>query len=246
MKVHRKNLSEIELRALEKRRLAIRMMLVRALRYFLICFSITGGLYICLFSSTFRVQKVNFFGLDDQQYPVFVDRAALDNINSRFQSKNYSLILLDTDKMQKEVQNVQGVKSVVVMKRWPHEVAVVIEPRKPICRIGNKLADKDGELLRDVAPNMPAYPEVVASNEAKQDVLLLLDAISSEKLDIKAVTANTRDDITVVQNSGFTIVFGSTKQLTLKLADIKQILGSELTAGKTVLDVSAPKSPIVR
>jgi cell division septal protein FtsQ len=241
-----KNLSEIEQRALEKRRFAVRMMVIRLLRYFFICLGLTGGLYILLFSSIFQIQKVNFFGLDDQQYPVFVDREALNNISNRFQTEKHSLILFSTDKMQDEISHMHGVKSVTVMKQWPHEIAVVIEPRKPICRIGDKLVDKEGEVLGDVAQNMPVYPEVVATAEAKHDVLRILDTIANEQLNIKAITANTRDDITIIQNSGFNIVIGNTNQLTLKLADIKQIMASELIAGKTTLDVSAPKSPIVR
>jgi cell division septal protein FtsQ len=242
----KRNLSEIEQRALEKRRLAITIMLKRMLRYFLVCLALTTALYILIFSSTFRVEKVDFFGLDDPKYPVFVDRNALQNLNSRIQAEKHSLILLNTDQLHDEVLKIHGVKSATVIKKWPHEIAVVIEPRKPLGRIADKLVDNEGVVLGAVAPNMPVYPEVVSSPEALSDVLLLLDAIMSEQLDIKAITANTRDDITVIQNSGFSIVFGNINQLTLKLADIKQILGSEHTNGKTTLDVSAPKSPIVK
>jgi cell division septal protein FtsQ len=198
------------------------------------------------YSALFKVTKVEFLGLDSQEFPVFVDKSKLQDIEKRFQQKDApTLILCNLNKIEEEVKAIPGVKTATSAKVWPHKLVIIIEPREPIGKVGNKLVDVEGVELGNAIPDK-FFPEVVASDVAKHDVGLLLDAIRGEGLDIASISATTRDDITIKQKSGFTIVFGNINQLTLKLADIKRILGSEITAGKSTLDVSSPKSPIVR
>jgi cell division protein FtsQ len=206
---------------------------------------VTFVLWGLLFSSLFRVTEVEFIGIEGVKFPTFVDKGALENLRADVKGSNSSLVVYNIRKLGETAAQIPGIKDATTAKVWPHKVVVIIEPREPLGRIGNKLIDVDGEVLGDAPPDI-YYPEMIAPKEIQHDVLLLLNSLRADNLDIKSITANTRDDITVAQKNGFTIVFGNINQLTLKLADVHRLLAEPIVTGKTVLDVSAPKAPIVR
>jgi cell division septal protein FtsQ len=246
-KTPRRRVSEFEQRLLEKRRIVRLMLLKKLFRFFLIFAIILGLIWGVLYSPLFKITAVEFVGLDDQTFPVYVDKSALEKISQQFSPQDSpSMLTFNKELFQEQLLNVSGIKNVDIAMEWAnHKVVAVLVPREPIAVINHRLVDIDGvELAGEVKDKF--YPNLEVSQEAKKDTLLLYNAIRNEKLDIVSGKAQTRDDISFTQKSGMILIFGNTNQLTLKLAGIHKILENDIIKDKKVLDVSSPTSPVAK
>jgi cell division septal protein FtsQ len=220
------------------------------LKWFIICFLISGTIWLVFFSPIFRITSVKIYGLDGHKYPVFISDDKITSIKERFsENANNSLILFSTKALEEEISSIHGVAATSVAKVWPNSLVIMIEPRIPLVREKDVLVDIEGVRLGKKPDNYKGseiYPEMITNQDAEHDTLLIYNAIKSEGLNIKKIESTSRDNITIEQDNGFKIMFGNINQLGLKLADVHKVLDSDIIKDKKILDVSAPVSPVVK
>ncbi|MDR2508781.1 MAG: cell division protein FtsQ/DivIB [Candidatus Ancillula sp.] len=239
----------MQLRLLEQRKVVRHALFTRVLKWFALCAVVTSLIWGLLFSSLFKAREFDIQGLQSPGFPVFVDMNALNALTESLSSDSApSLVWISTGELEAKITAIHGVKSAVVAKVWPGKLVIAIHPREPIAKEGADLVDATGQVLGAFETGMPAYPELQVPSTVKRDALMLLEAINSEPAflaGIASVHATSRDDIAVTRSDGLNVVFGNTNNLTLKLADLTQILGIDLGGRKTV-DLSSPTDPVAK
>jgi cell division septal protein FtsQ len=245
----KKKLTEFELHLLEKRRAARRVVLFSILKFILVVSILTVVVWGLLFSPLFHVRNVTIMGLENDVLSKFVDQEKIESIFDDIKNDDApSLVWVSTDGVSSELEKVHGVQSAGVAKSWPNSLVVIITPRKGVGHIGDQLIDEVGDVLGEWTSEMTTYPELVVANDAKADVLALIKAISNEPISapgFSKILATSRDDITFVRNDGYTIVFGNTNKLTLKLSVAESMLAMDLS-GRMTIDLSSPTDPVAR
>lgn len=239
----------MQLRLLERRKVHRYAIFKQIAKWFSICAVVSSLVWGLLFSSLFKAREFDIQGLDTPGTPVFVDRAALDDLLQSLQSDSApSLVWISTEDLEAKITAIHGVKSVGVAKVWPSKLVIAIHPREPIAKAGPNLIDVTGQELGAFTPGMPPYPELQVAPTVVKDALMLLEALKPESIfaaGIASVQATTRDDITVTRTDGLNVIFGNTNNLTLKLADLTQILNVDL-GGRRTVDLSSPTDPVAK
>jgi cell division septal protein FtsQ len=202
-----------------------------------------------IFSPLFKTQEIEVKGLDGLTYPSFINSDEMYSyLNSLTHQDALSMVVLSTATIEETLDQIHGIQASQAVKVWPNKLVVQVTPARPVGRVGNQLVDADGQVLGAMAEGMPPYPELSCVPTAYTDCLQLLIALVDEPLfagGIASISADGRDNIALVRPDGYTVVFGNTNRLTLKLETLKQILAQDIGGRKTI-DVSSPVDPVAR
>lgn len=140
------------------------------------------------------------------------------------------------------------VKHVTIERLWPHTVLITVVERVPVATAyadGTYVeVDEDGVPAGDPMSSPPKGVVAIdgaPGTPAMQAAVAVIRGLPP-KWRLAAVTADTRDSVTVTLTSGVRIVFGSGEEVAKKVA-----VASALMANKyRRIDVSAPDAPTVR
>lgn len=162
---------------------------------------------------------------------------------------------LDTGAIRQDVLDVPGVREVSVSRDWPHGLTVTIVAREPVAAVpadgrkGFTLLDEAGVQVGHVAKAPEELPVVdVPAGDARTlravlDVVEQLPPALAQR--VGSVSARTQDTVSMRLRGGLRVDWGSSAQTPLKAAVLGTLLGSDAVKGAKVVDVSAPRMPIV-
>ncbi|SNT04469.1 cell division protein FtsQ [Micrococcales bacterium KH10] len=197
------------------------------------------------------------FALDPEQITVegtadTVDRkTVVELVND---NHGVPLPRLNTTALRLQIKDVRGVQDVTLRRDWPRGLTVSITARQPVVAVPDE--DEGGYLLLDSeaiqvgrAAKAPKDLPVISvpiegdNQVVLESVLVVLEAIP-DKLgaDVRAVSANTQDDITLRLRGGGKVIWGDSSSNALK-ASVLAVL-REQAGNSRNYDVSAPSAPI--
>lgn len=166
---------------------------------------------------------------------------------------------LDTVRLRDRVLDVPGVREARVTRVWPRGLHVALVAREPVAAVpeaaggadaGFALLDVEGIKVgrADVAPDgLPVVSVPVGDERTLSAVLTVLQALPPElQAQVAAVSAETRDTVSMVLRDGARVEWGSAQQASLKIAVLTALRAAPASAGASVFDVSAPTLPITR
>ena len=160
------------------------------------------------------------------------------------------------------VERLPWVAHATVSREWPDGVRITVEERAPAAAVqelagsGWAVVSRSGKVLTAAAQAPPGLPRVVgpvppgAPGSTVRDLrAALVVATSLPRAFASQVTSVAEDrarEVTLQLTSGLHVYLGSTAQLAQKEEDVAAILrGAVLQAG-SMIDVSAPATPVVR
>jgi len=162
---------------------------------------------------------------------------------------------LDTGAIRQDVLDVPGVRDVSVSRDWPHGLTVTIVAREPVAAVpadgrdGFTLLDEAGVQVGHVAKAPEELPVVDVPAGDGRTLRAVLDVVEQLPLELSArvgsVWARTQDTVSMRLRGGLRVDWGSSAQTPLKAAVLTTLLGSDAVKGAKVVDVSAPRLPIV-
>ncbi|GEL94238.1 hypothetical protein CCO02nite_08960 [Cellulomonas composti] len=182
---------------------------------------------------------------------------AVDDVVALVQAREGTpLPRLDTGGLQDAILDVPGVREVAVARDWPHGLTVTVVAREPVAavpasgRSGYDLLDEEGVQVGHLDAAPPVLPVVqvpVGDKRTLRAVLTVLEQLPEELLlRVEGVSARTQDTVSMQLRDGPKVDWGSGAQTPLKVAVLTTMLASDATAGAAVIDVSAPRMPIVK
>jgi len=163
---------------------------------------------------------------------------------------------LDTGRLRADVLDVPGVREASVARDWPHGLTVTIVAREPVAavpaegRSGYALLDEEGVQVghvTDAPDDLPVVDVPAGDRRTLQAVLTVVEQLPSQLATrVASVAARTQDTVSMQLRGGLRVDWGSSSDTELKSAVLTTLLGSDAVEGATLVDVSAPRLPIVR
>ncbi|MDQ1688439.1 MAG: cell division protein FtsQ [Frankiaceae bacterium] len=195
--------------------------------------------WVVLASGVFSVRAVTVHGAHRMQSAQVV--AALGPV------KGQALLTLDTTELRHRVEQLSGVRSVQVSRRWPSTVSIRVVERTPIATVhradGWWLVDSQGVEFGPAGPRPKALREVKLpapgerSAEAARSAAQVLAALPAPLLStVTRVEASSADSVRLWLSSGATVVWGSAE----RSAEKARILATLVHRRAHVYDVSSP------
>lgn len=163
---------------------------------------------------------------------------------------------LDTGALRADLLDVPGVREATVTRDWPHGLTVTLVAREPVAavpadgRSGYSLLDQDGVQVGHVAKapaELPVVDVPVGDRRTLRGVLTVVEQLDPDLLaQVGGVSARTQDTISMKLRKGARIAWGSAAETHLKAAVLTALLDSEQGRKAKVIDVSAPRMPIIK
>ncbi|GEK19128.1 hypothetical protein CPE01_28610 [Cellulomonas persica] len=163
---------------------------------------------------------------------------------------------LDTGGIRQDVLDVPGVREASVSRDWPHGLTVTIVAREPVAavpaqgRSGYTLLDEEGVQVGHVRKAPGELPVVDVPAGQKRTLRAVLEVVHELPAELSAqvasISARTQDTVSMELRGGLRVDWGSSSDTTLKIAVLTTLLGSDAVKGATVVDVSAPRMPIIK
>ena len=201
-----------------------------------------GG-YAVWFSSWLSAEQVTVAGAE-QLAPAEVEQAAGVPLGE-------PLARVDLDAVRTRLESLAIVRSVDVVRGWPHTVEITIEERQAVAvvQIGTSLRglDAEGVVFRDFRTAPPDLPRVLtssgASSEALREAAAVVSALPPDLGPrVDHVSVASVDQIELVLRDGRTVVWGSAEESEQKAEVLAVLLGQEART----YDVSVPGNPTTR
>ena len=156
----------------------------------------------------------------------------------------------DLDGAATRISGLPPVAKVSVARQWPNTIRIEITERTPAFAIetpgGYWIADSAGVIFNSAAQAPRATMTArVPSGDPRiiRDLATVVAALPPAlKNDVRLITAETPDSITLELGGGVRVIWGSAEQSELKA----QILTRLMAGDHRVYDVSAPSTPTVR
>ena len=202
-----------------------------------------GSVYTVYFSSALRVEGVKVKGAESLSEKHIEAVAKVPT--------GGPLATLDVDQIAYRVGALAEVKSVDVVREWPHDVRIEVTERTPIAvvDIAGQLhsLDETGAVFGDYKKAPPGLPRVLTSGSADADALAeaakVVAALDDELAPIvDHVEVRTVDQIALALKDGRTVQWGSSEESSVKA----EVLAGLLTEKATEYDVSVPGAPTLR
>ncbi|MFT3861690.1 cell division protein FtsQ/DivIB [Micropruina sp.] len=160
------------------------------------------------------------------------------------------LVRVDLDGVATRVGGLPAVDRVTVARSWPNTISIQVVERTPLFAIetpgGYWIADAQGVIFQSAteAPKGLMVASVAGNDPALvRDLGTVLSALPSElRSQVKQVSAETGDSITVYLAGSTRVIWGSAEQSDLKA----QVIVALLKQKGSTYDVSAPSNPTVR
>ena len=200
--------------------------------------------FVVLYSPLLQVRRVTFSGLDR------TDEASVSEAISWVKGENFTR--LDQDRVLEDLSSFSTIQSVSLTAQLPGTLVVTVTERQPVGVMKRdntfELVDAAGVTIETFGKRPSAYPllELAGASTGVFSVVVtvlgqLPDGLAS---DVDRIVATTRDDVPLYTEDGVTVIWGSDEDGEEK-AKVYTAL-KEAKPKATVIDVSAPLTPIVR
>lgn len=161
---------------------------------------------------------------------------------------------LDTIGLRSAVLDVPGVREARVTRAWPRGLAISLVAREPVAAVpaekGVQLLDVEGVAVgrASKAPKgLPLVDVPVGDARTLQTVLGVLEALPEDlKKDLRSVSAQTQDTVTMVLRDGARVDWGSAEDTELKAAVLQALRSAKASRDASWFDVSAPTLPVTK
>ncbi len=196
-----------------------------------------------------RVHEVAVTGAD------YVDSSAVTDAAAP--QEDHSMLLVRSGAVEEAVEEVPGVKSARVSKKWPSTLSVEVTERTPLATLeeadgSTHILDADGvELPEAAGKDEELVPLTIGGKGGDTDaisgsMLSVLAALpDSMRTTVTAITASSTNDVTltVKTDSGTkTIVWGNAQDSELKA----KVATTLLSQPGSEIDVTSPVAPVTR
>ena len=162
------------------------------------------------------------------------------------------MVRLDIEAMQSRVAALPTVKTAQVHRRWPSRVDIVIVERLPALAVasptGVRVFDADGVELGQVR-TAPVGTPLLSAPQGLPDEKVLRTAVflmrylpAAVRARIRALSATTAEDLTLVLDDGARVVWGSAARSEEKLRALLALLPRKART----YDLRAPAHPAIR
>jgi cell division protein FtsQ len=209
---------------------------LRVLLVVLVAGLVVFGAWAVWFSPWLTVQRIEVVGVGGERADTARAAAAV--------ALGVPLARVDTGRSEEAVRALPWVESVEVRRGWPTQVVIAVSARTPVAvvsGVGERSAvDAEGAVF-EVTGSLPAgLPRVEAEGPALTAAVEVLGQLPADLARrVRAVTATTRDDVTLQLRSGDQVRWGSSEQAEFKA----EVLRALLNRKAEVYDVSAPELP---
>lgn len=209
---------------------------------------------VLLFSPAFRVTRssIRINGISK-----FIDERDVEEIANT--TVGTSLVRVDKKSLERELGHVAAVKSASVSRKLPNRLTIHIVARVPSALLHDKknkyaLVDANGAVISQPTHAVAGVPLIeVASATDGTDRPILRQTLSvlgqlphSLSTRMAKVSAATRDSVTTVTNDGYTIVWGDSNDMKLKVAIVEHLLGNAQMGANRTIDVTSPTRPVLK
>jgi cell division protein FtsQ len=168
-----------------------------------------------------------------------------------------SLALLDTGSIAARVRTLAPVADVSVERRFPNTVRIRITERTPaavlVTPTGRYLVDDEGVAYATAGSDADKRYLVIESEQdsmTPESVVRVNEMIAAlpemVRSKVKAVRADTDQDMTAVLKDDRTIVWGGPEEPAFKAKVLDVLLHDKSTRSARTFDVSVPEAPTVR
>lgn len=225
----------------------------RRLRWKLFGYSALAGLatvlaaWVICFSGLLAVKSVHVSGVRR------LDAADIERVAQV--PRGRSLALLDTGAIAARVRRLAPVAAVSVERSFPNTVEIRVTERTPVAVLqtphGRELVDAEGVAYAPAGDKSPLV--VIETNQdwlpseslvhVNQMIAALPNPVRGK---VKAVTADTDQDMSVALTDGRTIVWGGPEQPEFKAKVLAILLHDKSTRTARTFDVSVPEAPTVK
>lgn len=241
----------------ERRKANMRTIAVRITAIVAAIAVIAGLVWLCLFSSVFRLEssQIQVSGANE-----WVSKERIHAIADK--QSGTSLLLVSGSKVIEQLKDIPGVTNATVSKDFPKGLKVTVEAQRPAAMLKASddsltAVDSRGRVLNAVdgtsADGIPvievANVDTGLQNRAVKEALKILNSLPEQmRTSITKVSAQTQDSVTTELDSGNRIiVWGDSSDLKLKKAVVDKIINDPTKIGdKHQVDVSAPLRPIIK
>lgn len=213
-----------------------------------------AALAIFFFSPAFRVSATSIHISPTGPY---VDRARVQKAVAP--AIGHSLARVDTASLERSISHVEAVGSVHVTKKLPNALLVKVVPLVPKALLHDArnqyaLVDGSGRVVARPRGKVAGVPLIEVSDALEgtdqpvlQQTLAVLGALpSSLSSRMAKVSAPTRDSVTTVTDDGYTVIWGDSHDMKLKIAIVEHLLGTSQMGSNRTIDVTSPARPVLR
>lgn len=203
---------------------------------------IAGGVWLVFFSTVLSVQEAEVSGDDYLSKSEVIDAAEVP--------MGDPMATADLDGVKQRVEALAAVKSVDVVRSWPHTVTIDITERTPVAVVdlGGDIRglDSDGVLFRDYDKAPSELPRVQSGEDAGTDALAeaatVVSSLPSDlSADVAHVEVDSVDRIGLALDGGASVVWGSAEESASK-AEVLAALIAKFPDAESY-NVSVPGHP---
>ena len=205
---------------------------------------LVGGSVIAAYSPLFAVEKVTVVGASTLD-PAAIEAALADQLGT-------PLALVDSSEVKAALLAFPMIETYALEAKPPHDLTVRIVERTPVGVIrsdaGYNLVDAAGVVLSTTAEPPAGQPvlEIAGgtSSSAFESAGLVIRSLPADvRPSVTQVRASTADDVTLVLDSGLTVLWGSAEDSALKGITLAKTIAASPSA--TSIDVSSPHVVVV-
>jgi cell division protein FtsQ len=202
-----------------------------------------GSLWTMYFSTVLVTKRVNVVGTSELT-------AAQVSLAAQV-PLGVPLARQDLDAIVQRTTTLPAIEAASVIRDWPSTITVTVVERRPILGVrrpeGYALVDKFG-VAYQTQQVLPPKVVLAVVNPGDKPLLTEMATVAAalpNKLRgrVDRMTANNRDAIALVLESGHTVTWGSSSESELKAQIVTALL---LQEPKSSIDVSSPHNPAVR
>ncbi|MBC7558012.1 MAG: cell division protein FtsQ [Dermatophilaceae bacterium] len=206
---------------------------------------VAGGVWLVEVSPVLVARTVRVEGVPERDVAGIVGRAAVP--------MGTPLAKVDTLAIARRVILTASLAEVTVSRSWPSTVLIAAIPRVPVLAVKNpqgqvKVVDSQGVAYATVArpPNGVPLIDTVedpSSLESMRAAMTVLRALSAGQRDKVTRVTVVGPNMVTLKLGGVTVVWGGESEPDLKVKVMTALLRQK---GVATIDVSAPRTPVIR
>ena len=167
---------------------------------------------------------------------------------------NEPMARLSGASVERELAQIPRIKSISLLRHWPHTVVLVIQERVPTAAIvkGNEfqLIDSESNQYATVAVLPTAVPTVLITGDYKTGLKSAMSVITELPVLIRSqlthVESSGTDGVQLTLRKGARIIWGSSEDFGLKSRVLATLLTGAGANKVKIFDVSAPFAPTTK
>lgn len=153
--------------------------------------------------------------------------------------------------VKRELAQIPRIKSVSLIRHWPHRIVLLIKERVPVAAIvkGNQflLIDSESKAYATVSVLPVEVPTIMVTGDFQTGINTAMSVITHLPFNIRSqlthVDSSGKDGVQLILRSGTRIIWGSNEDLALKSRVLTTLLAGAGASKVKTFDVSAPFAP---